>query len=185
MWQVENEPYFDIFARSRNLCPPFDSKFLAQEIALVKKLDPNHQILVTDGGELGTWYGAYQAGDQFGTSSYLYVWNSVLGYLRYPIGPWYFRVKLGLMRLFFGNKPSMVIELQSEPWIPAVALDQVSVDEQLQHFNIDRMNELIGYPYQSGFNTAYLWGAEWWYWMKQHGHPEFWQRAKQLYSTSK
>ncbi|HZZ99158.1 MAG TPA: endo-1,4-beta-xylanase [Candidatus Paceibacterota bacterium] len=183
-WQVENEPFFDAFTRSRDWCPPFDSALLKKEIALVRQLDPSHPILVTDSGELGTWFGAYNAGDQFGTSIYLYVWNNDLGFIHYPIGAWFFRLKLGLTRLIFGDKPALAIEVQSEPWIPR-ALDEVPVDEQIQHFDMSRMNELIEQSYESGFQSAYLWGASWWYWMKQHGHPEFWDRARQLYSTSK
>jgi len=31
----------------------------------------------------------------------------------------------------------------------------------------------------------YLWGAEWWYWLKEeHDHPEFWERAQELYSCN-
>ncbi len=180
-WQVENEPFFDIFTRSRSLCPGFDAPAFAKEVSLARSIDPNHRILVTDAGELGTWFGAYRAGDTFGTSMYLYVWNRVLGYIRYPILPSYFRIKHGLMRLFYGDKPAIVVELQSEPWIPR-PLKEVPIDEQLTRFNMDKMNEMISYAYKGGFDEAYLWGAEWWYWMKLHNHPEFWQRGKQLFA---
>ncbi len=183
LWQVENEPYFNVFTRFRNLCPVLDTAAFAKEIALVRDLDPAHKIIITDAGEVGTWYGAYRSGDVFGTSTYLYVWNGVLGFIHYPLGPWYFRIKLGLMKLLFGDKPAVVIELQSEPWTPR-PLVEVPIDEQLTHFDMAKMNELIGYPYQSGFDTAYLWGAEWWYWMKLNDHPEFWQRAQQVFAGS-
>jgi hypothetical protein len=180
-WQVENEPFFDIFARSRKLCPPFVESVLQEEIDLVHQLDPKHEVIITDGGELGTWLGAYRTGDRFGTSLYLYIWNSALGYMRYPISPAYFRIKHGITRLLYGDKPSVVIELQSEPWIPK-PLNEVSIDDQLKRFDMNKMNELIQYPYVSGFDGAYLWGLEWWYWMKQHNHPEFWNRGQEVFS---
>lgn len=27
-----------------------------------------------------------------------------------------------------------------------------------------------------------LWGAEWWYWLKQHGHTEMWEKGMDVYS---
>ena len=86
------------------------------------------------------------------------------------------------MRLLFGNKPSVVIELQSEPWVPRPLVD-VPIDEQLTRFDINKMNEMIRYPYLSGFDSGYLWGAEWWYWMKvKQDKPEIWSEAKQLFA---
>lgn len=184
IWQVENEPFFDIFTSPGKLCPPSDPETVAQEIALVRQLDPKHKILVTDAGELGLWVRAYQAGDVFGTSVYQYVWNRFFGYIEYPIGPWFFRIRQGFMNVFYGDKPEMVAELQAEPWVPK-PLVQVPVEEQLTRLDIDKMERLVAFPPASGYDQAYLWGAEWWYWMKTNGHPEFWNRARDLFLGSK
>jgi len=184
-WQVGNEKFLSFFGQPA--CEQYNmnaEEVLDEEVALVRKLDPNHPIIITDSGEFGTWYQAYQKGDVFGTSMYLYVWwRNFLGPIRYPITPAFFRIKSSLVRLIYGTKPSMVIELEGEPWLlqPIV---ETPIDVQLQRMGTDKFNEMINFSSKTGFDTFYLWGAEWWYWLKQHGHPELWDRAKELYRNS-
>ncbi len=185
-WQVENEVFLTFFSRSE--CGEYSEgleDFLKAEIDLVHKLDPSRQVIVTDSGEFGTWYNAYQSGDVFGTSVYLYVWwRNYLGPIRYPITPVFFRIKHSLVRLIYGPKPSMVIELSAEPWLLQPIVN-TPLEVQLQRMGIDKFNEMIDFSSKTGFDTFYLWGAEWWYWMKINGHPEFWNRAKELFATQK
>lgn len=178
-WQVENEPFLGFFASSH--CGNLDENFLKSEIALVKKLDPSRQVLVTDSGEFGTWYRAYQDGDVFGTSMYLYVWwRNFLGPIRYPITPLFFWAKKATVNVLYGQKPSILIELSAEPWLLQPIIDtQMSVI--LDRMGIDKFNNMIDFASKTGFHDQYLWGAEWWYWMKEQGHPEFWDRARQLF----
>jgi len=177
-WQVENEAFLTGFSRSA--CGPLDRDFLQKEIDLVRGLD-TRPILITDSGELGTWYGAYKAGDVFGTSMYLYIWPRSLGFpIRYPITPAFFKIKHNIMTWLFGAKPSMVIELSTEPWLLQPIIN-TPMDVLLQRMGPDKFNEMITFSSKTGFNTFYLWGAEWWYWMKLHGHPELWERAQQIY----
>ena len=184
-WQVENEVFLAFFGKS--LCGQYSEgieDFLKEEINLVNKLDPSRQVIVTDSGEFGTWYKAYRNGDVFGTSMYLYVWwRNAIGPLRYPITPAFFKIKHNVMRLFFGPKPSMVIELSAEPWLLQPIVD-TPIDVQFQRMGIDKFNEMINFSSKTGFDTFYLWGAEWWYWLKQQGYPEHWNRAKELYRNS-
>ncbi len=177
-WQVENEPFLTFF--SKQTCGELDKDFLDKEVELVKKLDPSRTVIITDSGEFGTWYKAYQQGDVFGTSMYLYIWwHYGIGPFRYPITPVFFRIKHNLIKLIFGAKPAIVIELSAEPWLlqPIV---KTPIDIQLSRMGIDKFNEMIEFSSQTSFDTFYLWGAEWWYWMGQNGHPEFWNRAKEL-----
>ena len=74
----------------------------------------------------------------------------------------------------------MVIELSAEPWLLQPIID-TPLDIQLQRMGIDKFNEMINFSSKTGFDTFYLWGAEWWYWMKQNGRPEFWDRARELF----
>ncbi len=184
-WQVENELFLGFFSRSScQMHNEKGSEILDEEIAMVNRLDPVHPVILTDSGEFGTWYNAYRRGDVFGTSIYLYVWwRNFLGPIRYPITPAFFRIKHTLTRLMFGAKPSMVIELSTEPWLLQPIVD-TPIDIQLQRMGIDKFNQMINFSSKTGFDTFYLWGAEWWYWMKQNGHPEFWDRAKELYRNS-
>ena len=185
-WQVENEAFLAFFSGA--LCGRYSGgldDFLKEEISLVRKLDPSRQIVVTDSGEFGTWYKAYgSSGDVFGTSMYLYVWwRNYLGPIRYPITPAFFRIKHSLVRLIYGTKPSMVIELSAEPWLLQPIVD-TPIDIQLQRMGIDKFNEVINFSSKTGFDTFYLWGAEWWYWLSMNGHPELWDRAGELYKNS-
>jgi len=184
-WQVENEMFLVFFSRS--LCGKYGSgleDLLKKEINLVHKLDPSRQVIITDSGEFGTWYKAYRTGDVFGTSMYLYVWwRNVLGPIRYPITPAFFKIKNSIVRLIYGKKSSIVIELSAEPWLLQPIVD-TPIDVQLQRMGIDKFNEMINFSSKTGFDTFYLWGAEWWYWMNQNNHPEFWNRARELYKNS-
>lgn len=180
-WQVENEAFLTFFSKQK--CGDFDEGFLNKEIDLVKQLDPLRQVIITDSGEFGTWYKAYQHGDVFGTSIYLYVWwRNFIGPLRYPITPAFFRIKRNLVNIMYGRKESIVIELSAEPWLLQPIID-TPVETQLSRMGLDKFNEMIEFSKKTSFDTFYLWGAEWWYWMKQNGHPEFWNRAGDLYKN--
>jgi hypothetical protein len=171
-WQVENEPFL-FFGE----CPIFSVNFLDEEIAAVKK-NSNKPVIVTDSGEFGFWFRAARRGDIFGSTLYRYVWNRTFGYITYPIPASFFRLKQGLLKLFVGEKPVIVTELQGEPWTPR-ALRDISIDEQFVHFNPERFEEILKYIRGTGFDTFYFWGAEWWYYLKQNGHPEMWDIAKE------
>lgn len=185
-WQIENEVFLRFF--SQPACKQHNVNFaktLNEEIALIHRLDPVHPVIVTDSGEFGTWYQAYQAGDVFGTSMYLYVWwKNYLGPIRYPITPAFFRIKSSIVRLLYGAKPMVVIELEGEPWLLQPLVD-TSLDVQFQRMGIDKFNKMIDFSSKTGFSTFYFWGAEWWYWLSMNGHPEFWDRAKELFATQK
>jgi len=181
-WQVENEPFLTFFSRSN--CGELDKNFLEKEIALVKKLDPTHPILLTDSGEFGTWFGAYKRGDVFGTSLYLYIWNRKIGPFRYPILPAFFRFKQNLVSLIYGKKPSLIIELSAEPWLLQPIVDTPIFVLQ-ERMGLGKFNEMLDFASKTGFDEQYLWGAEWWYWMKKQGYPEHWERARKLFVSPK
>lgn len=181
-WQIENEPFLVLFSRAH--CGMHNERvreILRKEIDLVRRLDSSHSVVVTDSGEFGDWFRAYSQGDVFGTSLYLYVWPRSVGFpIRYPITPAFFRIKYNLVRLILGAKPSFIIELSTEPWLlqPIV---ETSIETQLDRMGIDKFNEMIDFSGKIGLNGFYLWGAEWWYWLKQQGYPDHWERARKLF----
>lgn len=178
-WQVENEPFLTGFAKRQ--CQDFsDKEFLKKEIALVRSLDPYRPILVTDSGELGLWHNAYNLGDSFGTSLYLYVWNQKIGPIRYPITPAFFRIKRNLIELIYGTKNILLIELSLEPWLLQPIKD-TPIETSLDRMSINKFNKIIKFAKKAGFEDQYLWGAEWWYFMKENNHPEFWKRAREIF----
>jgi len=179
-WQVENEPYLGVFAHEH--CGDLDEEFLKEEIELVRSLDSSRPILVTDSGNLGTWNGAYQRGDAFGTSVYVYFWNPELGQFKTILPPWFYRVKEGIMQLIHGEKETFLIELALEPWL-LEPVAQVPVDIQYSRMDIQKFNEIIEYARKTRYEKQYLWGGEWWYWLKENDHPEMWERGKKLFDT--
>jgi len=48
--------------------------------------------------------------------------------------------------------------------------------------DIDKFDEIIDFAKKTGFDEQYLWGAEWWYWMKTQGNDEYWNHAKELFA---
>lgn len=176
-WQVENEPYLKFFAYEH--CGELDEAFLKEEIALVRSLDAR-PILVTDSGNLGTWIRPYREGDAFGTSLYMYFWNPELGQFKTKLPAFVYRLKERMVELVYGKKPTFLIELSLEPWL-IEPLKNTSLATQLERMDMEKFDEIIRYAMKTSFDIQYLWGAEWWYYLKAQGHPEFWDAAKKLY----
>ena len=176
-WQVENEPFLPF-----GDCSSVSREMVDAEISHVRSLDVEHPILVTDSGELGLWYAAARRGNVFGTTMYRRVYNELFGFIEYPIGPGFFRAKERIIRFLIQNyeKKFLVIELGMEPWLPR-ALRDASLEEQFRVFDFPFFQDSIGFAKDAGFDAYYLWGAEWWYWMKiKHNDPRFWEEAKRL-----
>lgn len=178
VWQVENEPFLEVFAFEH--CGVLDTEFLDKEIELVRSLDGTRPILVTDSGNLGTWAGAYSRGDMFGTSVYVHFWNPELGQFRTFLPPWFYRVKENVMRLIYGEKPTLLIELSAEPWLIEPIVN-VSLETQFTRMNLEKFEDIITYAEGTYYDKQYLWGAEWWYWLHLQGRSEMWERGKELY----
>jgi len=181
MWQVENEPFLRLFAFEH--CGELDVDFLDQEIALVRELDPTRQIIVTDSGNLGTWHGAYSRGDVFGTSVYVHFWNPELGQFRTWLPPWAYRVKENLIALVYGRQETVLIELSAEPWLLEPIVDS-PLEVQFSRMNLQKFEDILEYAEGTRYEKQYLWGAEWWYWLKLQDRPEMWERGKKLYPAA-
>lgn len=177
-WQIENEPFFKFGS-----CPWYDDNFLRKEVALLKKLDPIRPIIITDSGEQSLWLKAAGVGDIVGTTIYRHVWVNIaqnIGfYATFPLPPSSYWLKSRIVNGLFGKKV-ISVELQAEPWTPRFFYDEpLSVQEQ--SMNSGRFSVIIEYAKQTGFDTFYLWGAEWWYWLKEIQHkPDMWNMAKDV-----
>lgn len=181
IWQVENEPYLKLFAFEH--CGELDEDFLHEQVALIKELDRTRPVLVTDSGNLGTWSGAYQAGDMFGTSVYVHFWNPELGQFRTFLPPWFYRVKENFVQLLYGEKPTVLIELSAEPWLLAPVVD-VPLDVQFTRMNPEKFNDIIEYAKDTRYEQQYLWGAEWWYWLHLQGESAMWEAGQKLFPNA-
>ncbi len=179
-WQVENEPFF-IFGE----CPPPDEKFLRKEVDLVKSLDNERQIVITESGELLLWFKAARFGDIVGHTLYREIWVSELKrYFNYPFPPVFYNRKAWLVNKFVG-KEVMCVELQAEPWGPVLLYD-LPLEEQEKTMDLDQFKKNISFAKRTGIDTFYLWGSEWWYWMKEiHKDDAIWKEAQKLFILEK
>jgi len=182
-WQVENEPFLTVYAQEH--CGNLDVDFLEEEVALVHELDSSRNVLVTDSGNLGLWAGAYKRGDSFGTSVYIYLWNEETGPLRTLLPAETYLLKRKVMELLYGEKETFLIELSVEPWLnkPVVEAD---LAVQLERMNPEKFEEIVAYAKRTRLPEQYLWGAEWWYWLKQtQNEPAMWERARTLFQDGR
>jgi hypothetical protein len=177
MWQVENEPFFPF-----GQCQWTDNNFLKKEIALVKYLDSlERPVVISDSGEGSFWIQAARFGDIIGTTMYRKVWFRQLeAYVSYPFPPVFYARKAKIIKELF-DKKVINVELQAEPWGPKLLYDS-PLSEQEKTMNLEQFRKNIEFAQRTGFDEFYLWGAEWWYWMKEkQNQPEIWQEAKKLF----
>jgi len=175
-WQVENEPFLKYFGE----CPKPNKNLLDQEIALVKSLD-DRDVIVTDSGELSLWVQAAGRADIFGTTMYRDTFSRKLEkYIHYPIAPGFFRFKKNISNIFTSPKDWIVIELQGEPWGP-IEYQKMDLAEKQKTMSHDKFVKMIEFSSETGFQTFYWWGVEYWYWeWRVNGDDFFWNEAKKL-----
>lgn len=180
-WQVENEPLFEFFGEG---CEKPDRQFLKAEVELVRRLD-SRPIIVTDSGELRPWRTPMRLSDIFGTTLYRTVYNNIFGYTSYPLLPYLYNLKSTLARSLFApnNQKTIIVELQAEPWVIDNSLTTLSTDQQMTLFPLEKFADHVKFGRKTGFDETYLWGVEWWYWMKSQGYPEYWEYAKTLFNN--
>ncbi len=177
-WQVENEPFF-LFGDN---CPLISGETLKKEIDLVKSLDDRQRpVLVSESGEFPTWFKAAKYADIVGHTLYRVVWSKELkSYFEPPFPAVFYHRKAWLIDKIF-DKKVICIELQAEPWSQVLLYDS-TLEEQRKTMNLEKFKNVIEYAKNTGEDTFYLWGVEWWYWMKvNHNQPEIWQEAKNLW----
>jgi len=183
-WQVENEPFLPF-----GECPTIKEEVLKQEIELVHSLDSKHPVIITDSGEFGLWYKAGRMGDIFGTTIYRNTYSRffgpIFGNIEYPISPAFFRIKEKITRFLINDysKRFIVVELQAEPW-SHIEISKISYEEQMKLFSLDYFADTIKYAQGTGFDEYYLWGAEWWYYLKEkHNDNRYWNYGKILFGN--
>lgn len=183
-YELENEFFMKVFGE----CKDFNRNRLIHEFDMVKKADPNHPIIIS---RSNNWYGipvGEPTPDRFAISIYKRVWDAVITkrYFEYPLPPWFYAALAGSEELWSG-RDMIIHELQSEPWSPNFKqITEISVEEQFKSVNPDRLRERIDYAKDTGMRTIDLWGAEWWYWLKEkHGDPSVWNVVKDAVTQAK
>lgn len=179
-WQLENEPLL-VFG----ICPKADTKFLAQEQGVVRAHDAHHKILITDSGELDSWLGAAQYGDELGTTMYRTVFSNrtkKLFHYDYLFPSWLYRLKAHYIGILF-HKPVIISELQGEPW-GTKPYNQMAASERMQSFSPARFLQLELFAQRTQLPEVYWWGVEYWYWEKTVNHNDaYWNIAKEIVAS--
>lgn len=175
-WQVENEPFFPF-----GECTFVHEGFLKKEVNLVRSLDTRHPVVISESGEGSFWTGAATYGDVVGITLYRKAWVGQLGIsVDYPLPPVFYWRKAQLINAFF-HKNVIGVELQAEPWGPSLLYD-LPIEEQDKTMNPVLFKKNIQFAKETGLDTFYLWGGEWWYWMKEkQGQPAMWEEARKVF----
>ncbi len=174
-WQVENEPFitFDF-----GECVGYDPSIIHDELALIDRIDPEHSVMITDSGELNIWWKATRIGDVFGTTVYRMVRTPTGQRFTYAwLPPGLYKMRANLLGRPY-NK-FYVSELQGEPWFHKGNPTNTPILEQEETMNPDILKKNIHYAERVGASRIYLWGVEWWYYMKTvRGDARYWEVAK-------
>lgn len=173
-WQLENEFLLKVFGD----CPGqnLNSKALQAEYDLVKRLDNSRPIVITQSNQSG-FPVRLPYGDMFGFSMYRWVWGPV-GYFRYPQSGIYNWWKAALINYYTGSDIK-IHELQAEAW-GKIGNEHLATNEAFKTMNPQILADNIEYARQTQIRNFDLWGSEWWYHLKQSGHPQMWNAIKAL-----
>lgn len=175
-WQVENEPFLPF-----GICPPLDVEFFDRQVAQVRSLDPSRPVVISESGEFSTWLGAARRADVIGSTLYRVVWWKSTGYVRYPIPEWLYWKKIWLVERFYPVQDIIIIELQAEPWAH-LQIYENTIEEMMKSMHPAQFVENLRFARAARFGTQYVWGAEWWYWMKEtQDQPFYWDYARGVF----
>jgi hypothetical protein len=160
-YQLENEYFLQGFGT----CTDASRSRLVSEYNLVKKLDPNHPVIVgRSNNALGFPVGK-PTPDEWSISVYKRVWDAGIThrYLEYPFPSWFYGFIAGTQQIIW-HKNMIIAELQAEAWPPnQKSIPDVSLQEQNKSFDAARFRDRFTYARDTGMHTYYLWGGEYWY----------------------
>lgn len=174
-WQVENEPLF-AFGR----CPGVDYSLVRREIARVRALDNLHPIQLTVSGEQQVWASVATEADVIGTSVYRRAALPNGWRFTFPIPPQLYALQALSVSLLVDKV--IISELQAEPWL-IPDFHAYTLDEAAQLYTPRQLESTFRYAHRTGIKEISIWGVEWWYYLKQNGHPELWEAGKALLRT--
>jgi hypothetical protein len=192
-WQVENEPFDPSGPRLWTI----GQDVLEDEIALVRKLDPLHRpVVVTafvltnparqlpglDDGIGRRVRTLMDQADIVGLDLYPVRGATIVGrevFVRWPAFVWQHQLRSIQRMLAAAGKQTWMTEVQAEPWLVThvVYLDRLPRSEIVPGEVEFAVSEIRA----SGFQSALLWGAEYWYMrMQRFDDDRWWSTAQQL-----
>jgi hypothetical protein len=174
-YQLENE-YFN---RNFGTCDQYGYSVdrLRREKDIIHSVDPRHPVVISFANQLGMPLRGPHP-DLYATSLYRGNYIKRLGYITYPIPSHFYAAKSQLVRWLHGREV-IIHELQLEPWGPRATKD-LSDGDQLHYMPTERMADTFVFARRTGMKEIHLWGAEWWYWRKEHRNdPAMWETARE------
>jgi hypothetical protein len=178
-YQLENE-FYNEFGE----CNDFNRARLDSELALVRRLDPHHPVIMSRSNNYVGFSLSAPLPDEIGISIYRRVWDGVVTqqYFQYPYPSWYYAFLAGGQKLLTG-KDSVIHELQTEPWPPDNQhILETSLADQNETFDAKRLRATTDFATQTGIRQIDLWGAEYWYYRDQILHDSsVWDTAKDIF----
>ncbi|MGH2583859.1 MAG: hypothetical protein ACRDJE_02990, partial [Dehalococcoidia bacterium] len=184
--QVENEPFVHFQGHANGW--RIRKEFLAREIATVRAADPGeHPIVVSHASWVkmdDTWRWILENADAVAQSVYTkrqrgpWPWFYIFPYRIGPLTP----DLPGQARVAAEQGKLLWIgELQAEPYEhPSVDIRSIPTGEAAS-FSTRWLRENIRLAARSGASRVYLWGVEWWAYLRERrGEPELWEEAKRV-----
>ena len=176
-YQLENEFFMTVFG----ICPDHSRWRLEDEYKYVKLLDSDTPIIVS---RSNNWIGLPLGDprpDKFGISVYKRVWDKSFTkrYYEYPLPAWFYAGLAGGAEILTG-KNMIIHELQAESWLPeGMSMKTAPLSEINKSLNSIRLKDRIKYAEATGMRDIYLWGPEWWLYLKEsRNYPDLWDTAK-------
>jgi hypothetical protein len=177
-YQLENEFFLTVFGD----CPDHTRERLVSEYELVKSLDPDRTLVVSRSNNALGWPVGEPQPDVSAVSVYKRVWDKTITkrYFEYPFPAWFYGFLAGWYEINSG-KNTFIHELQAEAWLAdGYEMHSAPIDEFYKSLNPQRLHDRFEYGRATGIRRMDLWGAEWWYYMKEKRHaPELWEAAKE------
>lgn len=173
-WQLENEALLKTFGLNGD----FSRQRLKDELALVKRHDTAHPIIMSLSDSWGLPVRRPRP-DMFAISLYRRVYgNGQYHFSRRT--PLFYKLR-GLAIRLLTARPVFIHELQTEPWGPA-STAKLTVTEQRITMTEKLLKDNVKFAETTGLLPAYLWGLEWWYWLKViYNDNRLWQAAKEVF----
>lgn len=182
-YQLENEYFLKVFG----ICQNYRSRErLVSEYNLVKQLDPAHRVIITRSNNALGWPVHEPIPDATGVSVYKRVWDKTVTkrYFDYPFPGWFYGSLAAITEIIHG-KPTIIHELQAEPWPPSGEIIENSIEEQDKSMDAKRLKLRAKYGISSGIRTIDFWGVEWWYWRMKKAHdPSIWETGKTIFQEA-
>lgn len=175
-YQLENE----IANKRFGDCPEYDREFYAEEFNLIKSLDPENTLITSVSNQSGFQIGSL-VGDEVGFSVYKRAHFETLGrqvsWSFWYVPSWWHGMRAMAVEILHGAD-TFIHELQAEPWGPAPTVE-LSVEEQFKTMDPDKFLAITKFAENTGMKEYYLWGGEWWYWLKEEkNNDSMWQTVK-------